>query len=70
MTAQENDQKFIIKTNVLNFIIIPSLHIEYRIAGKSSVILNFHRGKLVFFNEIYWINASIDHKKYLSRKPI
>ncbi len=70
MTAQENDQKFIIKTNVLNFIIIPSLHIEFRITDKSSVVLNFHRGKLVFFSENNWINASIDYKKYLSRKPI
>jgi len=68
MTAQESDQKFIIKTNVLNLVIIPSVHIEFRIADKSSVVLNFHRGKLVFFNENNWINASIDYKKYFSKK--
>jgi hypothetical protein len=68
MTAQKNDQKFIIKTNVLNLVIIPSVHVEFRIADKSSVVLNFHRGKLVFFSENNWINASIDYKKYFSRK--
>ncbi len=68
LTAQEKQQNFIIKTNVLNLIIIPSLHLEFRIADKSSVVLNFHRGRLVFFNENNWINASIDYKKYFSRK--
>jgi regulation of enolase protein 1 (concanavalin A-like superfamily) len=68
MTAQEKQQNFILKTNVLNFIIIPSVHLEFRIAEKSSVVLNFHRGRLVFFNENNWINASIDYKKYFSRK--
>lgn len=68
LTAQEKQQNFILKTNVLNLIIIPSLHLEFRIADKSSVVLNFHRGRLVFFNENNWINASIDYKKYFSRK--
>lgn len=68
MTAQEKQQNFILKTNVLNLIIIPSVHFEFRIADKSSVVLNFHRGRLVFFNENNWINASIDYKKYFSRK--
>jgi Protein of unknown function (DUF3575) len=68
LTAQEKQQNFILKTNVLNLIIIPSAHIEFRIADKSSIVLNFHRGRLVFFNENNWINASIDYKKYFSRK--
>lgn len=68
LTAQEKQQNFILKTNVLNLIIIPSVHFEFRIADKSSVVLNFHRGRLVFFNENNWINASIDYKKYFSRK--
>lgn len=68
LTAQEKQQNFILKTNVLNLIIIPSVHLEFRIADKSSVVLNFHRGRLVFFNENNWINASIDYKKYFSRK--
>ena len=68
LTAQEKLQNFILKTNVLNLIIIPSVHLEFRIADKSSVVLNFHRGRLVFFNENNWINASIDYKKYFSRK--
>lgn len=68
MTAQEKQQNFILKTNVLNLIMIPSAHLEFRIAEKSSVVLNFHRGSLVFINENNWINASIDYKKYFSRK--
>lgn len=67
-SAQDKQQKVIIKTNVLNLPIIPSIHLEYRIAEKSSIVLNFHRGHLVFFNESNWINASIDFKKYFSRK--
>ena len=68
VAAQDKQQRFIVKTNALNLPIIPSLHLECRIADKSSVVLNFHRGRLVFFNENNWINASIDYKKYFSRK--
>lgn len=68
LTAQEKQQNFILKSNVLNLIIIPSVHLEFRIADKASVVLNFHRGRLVFFNENNWINASIDYTKYFSRK--
>jgi len=68
MSAQDKKQKFIIKSNVLNLIMIPSVHLEFRIADKSSVVLNFHRGKLVFISENNWINVSIDIKKYFSKK--
>lgn len=68
MSAQDKQQKFIIKTNVLNLPIIPSLHLEFRMTEKSSLVLNLHRGKLVFFSENNWINASIDFRKYFSKK--
>lgn len=68
VSAQDKQQKFIIKTNVLNLLIIPSIHMEYRMTNKSSVLVNFHRGRLVFFNESNWVNASIDIRKYFSKK--
>ncbi|MBC7884170.1 MAG: DUF3575 domain-containing protein [Saprospiraceae bacterium] len=68
ISAQEKQQRFIIKTNVLNLPIIPSVHLEYRMSDNTSIVLNFHRGHLVFFNENNWINASIDFKKYFSNK--
>ena len=68
VAAQDKQQRFIIKTNTLNLPIIPSLHLECRIADKSSFVLNFHRGRLVFINENNWINVSIDFKKYFSKK--
>ncbi|MBK9257560.1 MAG: DUF3575 domain-containing protein [Saprospiraceae bacterium] len=68
LSAQEKQKNFIIKTNVLNAFIIPSVHLEFKLADKSSVVLNFHRGNLIFFNEKNWINASIDFKKYFSSK--
>jgi hypothetical protein len=68
LTAQDNQQNVIIKTNVLNLILIPSAHFEFRVADKSSVVLNFHRGKLVFLSKHNWINASIDFKRYFSKK--
>lgn len=68
VAAQDKQQRFIVKTNVLNLPIIPSLHLECRLADKSSFVLNFHRGNLVFFIENNWINVSIDFKKYFSKK--
>ena len=68
VSAQDKQQKFIIKTNLLNLLIIPSVHLELRMTNKSSVLVNFHRGRLVFFNESKWVNASIDIRKYFSKK--
>lgn len=56
-----------IKTNVFNILIIPSLHVEYRITKKSSVVANFHRGNLVFFTENNWLNATLDYRRYFAK---
>lgn len=56
-----------VKTNVFNLLIIPSLHVEYRITKKSSVVANFHRGNLVFFTENNWLNATLDYRRYFAK---
>jgi len=56
-----------VKTNILNILIIPSLHVEYRITKKSSVVANFHRGNLVFFTENNWLNATLDYRRYFTK---
>ncbi len=68
ISAQDKKQNIVVKTNVLNLPIIPSVHLEFRMFDKSSLVLNFHRGRLVFFNENNWINASIEFRKYFYKK--
>lgn len=60
--------KGVIKTNVLNLFMIPSVHYEHRIADKSSILLNFHRGKITFITENNWLNAAVEFRKYFSKK--
>ncbi|MBK6565097.1 MAG: DUF3575 domain-containing protein [Saprospiraceae bacterium] len=59
--------KVAVKTNIFNLIIIPSLHVEYRITKKSSLVGNFHRGNIVFFTENNWLNATLDYRRYFAR---
>ncbi len=59
--------KMAVKTNILNILIIPSLHVEYRITKKSSVVANFHRGNLVFFTENNWLNTTLDYRRYFAK---
>lgn len=56
----------IVKTNLLNLPIIPSIHIEQQISNHLSLQFNFHRGRLVFFNESNWLNTSLELKHYFN----
>jgi Protein of unknown function (DUF3575) len=58
----------IVKTNLLNLPIIPSIHIEQQISTHLSIQFNFHRGRLVFFNESNWLNTSLELKHYFNGK--
>lgn len=60
--------KAIIKTNVFNFIMIPSIHLEYRIARNSSLQFNFHRGHITFISESDWLNSSLEFRKYFAKR--
>jgi len=55
----------IIKSNLLNTFMIPSIHLEQEINPNTSIQLNLHRGSLVFISPDEWINASINMRKYL-----
>jgi Protein of unknown function (DUF3575) len=65
LTAQKQT---IVKTNLLNLPIIPSIHVEQQITNSLSLQFNFHRGRLVFFNESNWLNTSLELKHYFNGK--
>jgi hypothetical protein len=60
-------QSTIIKTNTLNVLIIPSIHIEQKLTKRMSLVANFHRSKVIFITESNFINASLDLRYYLSK---
>lgn len=68
LNAQEKNHNFIIKNNMLNYFLIPSIHLECRLAEKSSLVLNFHRGTLALFGGNNFTNISLDYRKYFSKK--
>jgi|GEM_PF-828143 len=55
----------IIKTNLLNGFMIPSLHIEQEMTSYTSLQLNVHRGSLVLISPNEWLNASLNVRFYL-----
>jgi len=68
LTAQEKQQNFIIKTNMLNYFIVPSIHVECRVAKKSSLVLNYHHGILILIGYSRWTNTSLEYRRYFSKK--
>jgi hypothetical protein len=63
-----NFKQTILKTNVLNILLIPSIHIEQQISNKISLQANFHRSKFVLISKVDLLNASIDAKYYFKKK--
>lgn len=57
----------ILKTNIFNLIMIPSVHLEQQISKSSSLQANFHRGSLVFISANEWIHTSLDYRKYFNK---
>jgi len=60
-------RKTIIKTNVLNFVMLPSLHLEQQMGVSTSLQLNFHRGSIVIISPNEFVNASLNFRKYFKR---
>jgi hypothetical protein len=58
----------IIKTNILNILLIPSLHLERQITNKISLQANFHRASFVFISKTDLLNASIDARYYFKKQ--
>ncbi len=63
-----NPKTLIVKTNLLNIIMIPSFHLEYSLRPKHSLQFNFHRAQLTFLTREDWLNASLDWRYYLAKK--
>jgi hypothetical protein len=59
--------RHIIKTNLLNLIMIPSIHYEQRIAKTSSLVINLHRGSLTLLTANNWLNSSLEYRKYFPK---
>lgn len=58
----------LVKTNLLNAIMLPSVHVEQQIGLKSSLQLNLHRGSIVFISPNEWFNTSLNYRKYWTKK--
>jgi hypothetical protein len=57
----------IVKTNTLNLLMLPSVHLEQQISRSGSIQGNFHRGSLIFISANEWIHTSIDYRKYFNK---
>lgn len=66
-TIDTFNRKTILKTNLLNIPIVPSLHLEQQIGASSSLQLNIHRGSLEFFGQNEWLDISINYRKYFGK---
>jgi hypothetical protein len=64
---KEATPKVILKTNVLNALIIPSLHAECKLGQRTSIQANFHRARFVFFNENSSLALSAEARYYFSK---
>lgn len=62
--SQRHIKSTIIKTNILNLIMLPSLHVEQQISKRGSLQLNLHRASLVFISENEVFNGSVDYRHY------
>jgi hypothetical protein len=66
--SKSESNQTIIKTNILNIPLIPSLHIERQVTNKISLQANFHRASFVFINQTDLLNASIDARYYFKKQ--
>lgn len=66
-TSAQSNKQTIIKSNLLNIVMIPSIHIEQQIGTSSSLQANFHRGSIVFISPNEFIHTSIDYRKYVTK---
>jgi Protein of unknown function (DUF3575) len=58
----------IIKTNLLNIIFAPSVHIEYQLKRNLSVQAHYHRFRYVFFGTEDILNTNVELRYYLPTK--
>jgi hypothetical protein len=66
--SKSESNQTIIKTNILNIPLIPSLHLERQVTNKISLQANFHRASFVFINQTDLLNASIDARYYFKKQ--
>jgi hypothetical protein len=55
----------IVKTNVLNVLLIPSGHLEQQVYKRLSLQGNFHRARVNFIGLSHYLNASVDARYYI-----
>ncbi len=65
--GQEMRKDFIVKTNVLTWPFVPSLHLEQQILHRSSLHFNFHYAKFTFISPEELLNTSLDFRHYFTR---
>jgi hypothetical protein len=68
--AQEIPKTNLLKTNVFNLFIIPSLHFERELNPHNGLQFNFHRGGITFISRQDWLNTSIDWRHYYKPNEI